>query len=78
MFNEGARVSFIDYSRFNDWKRHDGEVATIIDVINGESYELDFRVQWDNGETSHVDEENVKLFEELTAVEYNKRCFKNL
>lgn len=59
-FNIGDRVKLRDYSKFNDWERHEGEVATLTipPAFPGDGWSCD----WDDGSGSgSLEEYNMYL-----------------
>ena len=54
------RVKLKDYSGYNDYRAHSGEIATVIDyALKGSSF--DYVIEWSNGDNSRAKADNLLL-----------------
>ena len=58
-FKIGNRVKLKDYTLYNDYRTHDGQVGVLIH--NDFSGDKPWTVEWDDGETSSVSNDNMIL-----------------
>ena len=65
-FKKGDRVKLLDYKMHADYRRHDDEVAEILE--NKPNY-FDHEIEWSDGETSYADKENMILVTEKKVAE---------
>ena len=72
IFKIGDKVKLKDYSKYNDWRRHDHQTA-IIKEKSRENGGFDWRIQWKDGECSCVLVNDLVLIGDINNTLINKK-----
>ena len=60
MIEIGNKIKLKDYTKWSDHKRHKNQKATIVQKLV-DSSRFDYKIKWDNGDTSNIKKENLIL-----------------
>ena len=63
-FSLYIKVGLKNYEKFGDWRRHRGEEAIIVEILNRNSsndsiFGFNYRIEWEDGDTSRISEEDI-------------------
>lgn len=75
-FKVGDKVRFKDYTACGDYREHRGEIATIA-RDTGDNY-LRWSVEWADGETSYVDEDNMTLATAMQGEKVMRKTYRQI
>jgi len=71
MFKIGTKIKLKAYTKYEDYEKHNNQVARIVDCCSRDN-ELPYCVRWDDGDESWVAGNNMILFQQEWDEEANE------